>query len=116
MDFWKQLDALLTSHKVVIDRPRGTAHPRYPALLYPLDYGYLKGSSGGDGKEIDVWVGSLNPAKLIAVICTVDSVKGDAEVKLLTGCTEVEINLVEHFYNDKDLMSCLVVRRNTGKS
>lgn len=85
MDFWIRLDNLIASNKIVIDRPKGSSHPRYPELMYPLDYGYLKETSGGDGKEIDVWRGSLKDSRLVAIACTVDTLKRDTEVKLLIG-------------------------------
>ena len=28
-EFWKLLDELFLKHEIVIDRPRGTAHPKY---------------------------------------------------------------------------------------
>jgi inorganic pyrophosphatase len=40
-DFWQALDSLISMSEIVIDRPRGTTHPRYPDFIYPLDYGYL---------------------------------------------------------------------------
>src|SRR5512137_2080542 len=88
--FWEYLDSLLRSAQIVIDRPRGSTHPRYPSYIYPLDYGYLEGTSAGDGQEIDVWRGSLPDKKLDAIVCTVDLLKEDAEIKLLVGCTEDE--------------------------
>jgi putative resolvase len=56
--FWRALDALVAASAVVVDRPRGSRHPRYPASEYPLDYGYLEGTRSGDGAGIDVWLGS----------------------------------------------------------
>ena len=44
-DFWSHLDRLVESCGLVIDRPKGTAHPRYPDLIYPVDYGYLDGTT-----------------------------------------------------------------------
>ena len=41
---------------VVIDRPRGSAHPRDPKLIYPLNYGYVPGTIAGDGAAQDVYV------------------------------------------------------------
>ena len=41
-DFWKALDELVNSSEIVIDRPRGSAHPRFPNFIYKVDYGYLK--------------------------------------------------------------------------
>ena len=56
--FWKALDELVNHSEIMIDRPQGTAHPRYPDFIYKLDYGYLKDTSSMDGGGIDVWVGS----------------------------------------------------------
>ncbi len=96
--FWAHLDALVTSSELVIERPRGSVHPRHPTIVYPLDYGYLKGTSGGDGAAIDVWRGSLAEGHLDAVVCTVDLEKRDAEVKLLLGCTPVEKQIICAFH------------------
>ena len=41
---------------VVIDRPRGSAHPRDPKLIYPLNYGYVPGTIAGDGAAKGVYV------------------------------------------------------------
>jgi inorganic pyrophosphatase len=115
MDFWTRLDGLVASHELVIDRPRGTTHPRFPGLVYPLDYGYLKGTSGGDGSEVDVWRGSQTPSHLVAVVCTVDVLKGDVEAKLLLGCTVQEIDTVRRFHNENDYMSGMIIKR-TGST
>lgn len=37
--FWDAVDSLMANSKVVIDRPKGSCHPRYPHIVYPLDYG-----------------------------------------------------------------------------
>jgi inorganic pyrophosphatase len=95
--FWATLDQILAESKLVIDRPKGSTHPRYPDLLYQLDYGYLEGTDGGDGEEMDVWVGSLPEKRLTGILCTYDTGKHNAELKLLVGCTPQEIDLVRHF-------------------
>lgn len=41
-DFWRALDSLVDNSEIVIDRPKGTAHPKYPDFIYKVDYGYLK--------------------------------------------------------------------------
>ncbi len=88
--FWQALDMLVETSTITIDRPKGSAHPRYPDFLYPLDYGYLAGTASGDGAGIDVWVGSLPEQRVTALLCTVDLGKRDAEIKLLLGCTQEE--------------------------
>jgi inorganic pyrophosphatase len=112
MDFWKRLEELLATHELVIDRPKGTRHPKYPRFIYPLDYGYLRGTSGGDGNEIDVWRGSQAGGGLVAVVCTVDAMKRDAEIKLLIGCTEQEIDAVNRFHNEGEYTSSMIIRRD----
>ncbi|MDY4140658.1 MAG: inorganic pyrophosphatase [Eubacteriales bacterium] len=101
----------MASSRVVIDRPKGTAHPRYPDMIYPLDYGYLQDTTAMDGGGIDVWVGSDPARGLDAVMVTVDLVKRDSEIKLLIGCTEEEKQLVWHQHNDSESMKGMLIRR-----
>ena len=70
-NFWSKLDQLVAEHELVIDRPKGSRHPRYPEMTYPLGYGYLEGTQAGGGNGIDVWVGSLPKRTVMAIICTV---------------------------------------------
>ena len=97
-DFWYALDELVRTSRLVIDRPAGSAHPRYPDFTYPLDYGYLAGTTAADGDGIDVRLGSLPERCVTGAICTVDLHKHDAELKLLLGCTpdEARIALATH--------------------
>ena len=109
--FWAALDQLLATGRVVIDRSRGTAHPRYPDMIYPLDYGYLADTTAMDGGGIDVWAGSDPARGLDAVMVTVDLMKRDSEIKLLIGCTEEEKQLVWHQHNDSESMKGMLIRR-----
>src|SRR5512142_1498823 len=109
-DFWTRIDQLIAANEVVLDRPRGSRHPRYQAIAYPLDYGYLEGTAGGDGNEIDVWRGSMQEGRLVGIVCTIDISKRDTEVKLLIGCTPDEVETVFRFHNN-DYMSAIVIRR-----
>ena len=109
-DFWARLDELIASSEIVIDRPKGTAHQRFPDLIFPLDYGYLKDTVGGDGNEIDVWLGTAGHRTLTAIACTVDSLKKDAEIKLIIGCTDAEITIIEDCHNSH-FMSAIIIKR-----
>ena len=111
--FWTRIEALVELSEVVIDRPKGSSHPRYPSIVYPLDYGYLEGTSGGDGNEIDVWRGSLPEGHLDAVVCTVDLLKRDAEVKLLIGCSPTDKDAVLKFHSGEHMSAMLVERETT---
>ena len=109
--FWNALDSLVRDSELVVDRPKGSHHPRYPQIIYPVDYGYLKNTTSMDGGGIDVWRGSDSAGKLDAIICTVDLKKKDSEIKLLTGCTRDEKKLIMGFHNLNEYMKGLLIER-----
>ena len=109
-DFWKALDELVSNSVIVIDRPRGSAHPRFPDFIYKVDYGYLKDTASMDGAGIDVWVGS-GDKKIDAIMCIVDLMKRDSEIKILIGCTEEEEMEVYRTHNETQYMKGILIRR-----
>lgn len=111
-DFWNFLDELVAKSKIVIDRPKGTAHPKFPDLIYKVDYGYLENTSSMDGSGIDVWVGTNADKKIDAIVCTVDLLKKDSEVKILIGCTENEKSIIYEIHNNNPYMRGILIRRS----
>jgi inorganic pyrophosphatase len=103
---WVAWEGLLRGRGVVLDRPRGSPHPRYREMIYPLDYGYIPGTVGGDGDEVDVFVGSANTG-LTAALITHDLGKGDHELKLLWNMTATEIG-VAHAFLQQDAMRAVL--------
>lgn len=98
---------LLAAKHIVIDRPKASIHPRFGNAVYPLDYGYLENTTSSDGNGMDVWLGSLNsvidkPAIkiLTGILCTFDTLKCDAEIKLLIGCTKEDIQVIQDFHKE----------------
>lgn len=63
-------------------------------MRYPIDYGYLEATRGGDGEGVDVFVGTSAGAGIVAAAVTVDLQRRDAEVKLLVDCTPDETQTV----------------------
>jgi inorganic pyrophosphatase len=110
-DFWDALEQLAAGAKLVIDRPKGSRHPRYPDIVYPLDYGYFEGSASMDGGGVDAWRGSLEDARIVGVICTVDLLKKDSEIKILVGCTPDEIAILRDFHNEGPYMKGVLILR-----
>jgi inorganic pyrophosphatase len=108
--FWQRLDDLIASQKIVIDRPKNSHHPKWPEMVFPLDYGYLEGTSSMDGGGIDLWVGSAPHRDLTGIAVTLDTKKKDAEIKLIIGCTEEEVKIIEEFHNCY-FQSAIIVRR-----
>ena len=109
-DFWRALDSLVDNSEIVIDRPKGTAHPKYPNFIYKVNYGYLKNTSSMDGAGIDVWIGS-GEKKIDAIMCIVDLMKRDSEIKILIGCTEEEKQIVYQTHNETEYMKGILIRR-----
>lgn len=109
-DFWKSLDSLVDNSEIIIDRPKGTAHPKYPDFIYKVDYGYLKNTSSMDGAGIDVWVGS-GDKQIDAIMCIVDLMKRDSEIIILIGCTEEEKQSVYKTHNETQYMKGILIRR-----
>jgi inorganic pyrophosphatase len=99
-NFWQEITQLVIVNPIAIDRPKGSPHPRYPEVIYPLDYGYLENTTAPDGSGIDVWIGSLGAQTLTGILCTFDKLKRDMEIKLLIGCTVDEIRIIQKFHSE----------------
>lgn len=84
--------------EVAIDRPLGSAHPKYSDMIYPVNYGYIPNTVGGDGEEMDVYLLGVNEpvkacnAKIVGIIHRLDDIE-DKLVASLDGkkFTEEEI-------------------------
>lgn len=112
--FWPFADGFVAGARVVIDRPKGSAHPRFPRILYPLDYGYLDGTRAIDGGGVDVWCGSGDRARVTGVVASLDLTRRDGELKLLLGCTGDEMDLIRVFHNQADWVAGALILRPEG--
>jgi len=110
--FWTMLDQLVDGSSIVIDRPKNSRHPDWESMVYPLDYGYLAGTTSSDGAGIDLWQGESGKTNVTAIICAVDLLKKDSEIKLLLGCTEEEMITIADFLNSHG-MGCYLVQRDS---
>ena len=87
--------------QIVIDRPIGSSHPRYPDTVYPVNYGYIPGTFAGDGEPKDVYLlGVDSPVegyigKIIAVIHRED----DREDKLVAAPEGMVFSEMELIYS-----------------
>ena len=66
---------------VIVDRPLGSCHPEHLDLIYPINYGFVKGILAADGEEQDAYiVGIYEPileftGRIIAMIYREDDVE-----------------------------------------
>jgi inorganic pyrophosphatase len=109
--FWEHLDQLVAESHIVIEVSKG-GYKGDSELVSPVDYGYLKGTSSMDGSGIDIFVGSDPGRRIDSIICTIDLVKRDSEIKALIGCTEEEKYAIMQLYEAYPRMRGLLIRRN----
>ncbi len=86
--FWNELDNLLNTFEIVVERKKNSAHPRFPDFIYPVDYGFVRGTKAGDGVDIDIWIGTAPEKEINGILCTFDPLKKDAEIKIVYACTD----------------------------
>jgi inorganic pyrophosphatase len=110
--FWEHLDRLVAESRIIVDNPRGTHDGGLDTVVFPVDYGYLEGTSSMDGEGIDVFVGSDSRDIVDSIVCTIDLVKRDSEIKVLIGCTEEEKQAILRLYESFSPMRPLLVRRD----
>jgi inorganic pyrophosphatase len=111
LEFWSSLDEFIEQNEIIIDRPKGSHHPAYPDLIYPIDYGYLKGTQSADGRGIDIWIGSESDKKLDSIMVIVDRGKKDSEIKLLYGCNATEKDIIYRIHNEKGMNGIIINRK-----
>jgi inorganic pyrophosphatase len=111
-EFWEYLNKLVRENEVIIDRPKGTRHPKFSNMVYELDYGYINNTKAMDGGGIDIFIGSLHNKNVNKIICTVDLLKKDIEIKILIGCTIPEIEKIYSFLNNSKYMKALIIEKN----
>ncbi len=63
-------DFLGVTIDVKFDRPLGSVHPKFPDLVYPVNYGFVPDTEAGDGDPIDVYyVSSSKPLEAVTAQC-----------------------------------------------
>ncbi len=109
-EFWHFLQKLVDTSQIVIDRPKGSFHHRFTESVYPVDYGYLLGTTSMDGAEVDIWIGSLGKKEVVGSLCTVDLLKKDTELKILLDCTTNEIEAILKFVNQEQMRGVVMIK------
>ena len=84
---------------MAVDRPLGSRHPRYPDIVYPINYGYIPGIMAADGDEQDVY--------LLGVDHPVETYTG-LIIAILKRADDVEDKLVmapaERHFSDREIL------------
>lgn len=90
--------------RVVEDRPLGSAHPRHPDLIYPVNHGEIPDTVSGGGLPIDAYLLGWNEpvsetsGTVVAVVERINDLEDKLVVgKLGTYWTDEEIWQAVHF-------------------
>lgn len=73
--FWQKVDTLILSSTVCLSHPKGSAHPQYPAMIYPVDYGYLKDTMSTESDPVHLYVGTDSDKRVNAIVISADILK-----------------------------------------
>jgi inorganic pyrophosphatase len=114
MTYWDIIDEFINNNPIFIDRKKGTAHPKYPGMIYPVDYGTIEKTKSMDGNGIDIFIGEEEQKSINGIICVADKLKNDSEIKVIYGCSETEIAIILDFLNNSDLMKAIFIRKQEG--
>ncbi len=109
-EYWESMDYLVEQSTIHIDRPKNSAHPRFPKFIYPYDYGYLEGSRSTDQAEIDIWLGENGSKQVTGILVNVDLDKRDAELKVLYSCSDEEMEEI-YAINNQLMMNAVLLKR-----
>lgn len=107
--FWQKIDTLYLSGDLEIHRPKGSTHPVYSNLVYPVDYGYITDVTVDE--RICVYKGTSQTNQIGAMVVCIDILKKDIEVKFLLSCTEEETLEILRFVNQTDFQKSIIVSR-----
>lgn len=110
--YWERLRILVENNKICIDRKKGTAHPNYSNIIYPVDYGYIENTTSMDNGGIDIFIGTDEQTGIQGIVCTIDILKNDSEIKIIYNCTENEIEMINEFLESK-YMSSMFIKKST---
>ena len=111
--FWQKIDTLYFSNRLVIAREKGSAHPMYHNLIYPVDYGYLEDTQIEQSEGIAVYKGSGSDYMVTTLVVAADILKKEIDVKLLVGCSPAEEEDILRFLNQTDFQKSVLVRRSS---
>ena len=98
---WRHWERLIDDRGIVIDRLHGQAHPLYPDMIYPCDYGHVPGTTAADGEEVDVFVGAAHTG-LVGLIALTHQPSGVSEPKLLVDLSRADADEILAFLDRGD--------------
>ncbi len=104
---------------VTVDRPLGSRHPKFPDLLYSVNYGFVADFLGGDCEEQDAYILGVDEpissfvGRVIAIIHRLDDVE-DKLVVAPDGVTFTREQIIELTYFQEQYFRIEVLKNIKG--
>lgn len=107
--FWQKVDAAYLSGDFKVKYKKGSKHPTYSGLKFPVDYGHV--SASDDNKSIIKAFKSNNGDRVDAVVICANLIEKDLSAIALIGLNEDETLKVLQFLNSTDLQKAVIIKR-----
>ena len=110
-------DILGATVTVTMDRPLGSRHPSHPDMIYPVNYGFIRGLPAADGEDQDAYVlGPEAPLKaLTGRVAAIVRRRDDAEDKWVVcpaGCSPDAASIMEQIRFQEQYFDSTVIMPN----
>lgn len=90
---WEELNLLGQQVTVKVDRPMNSKHPDFN-YEYPVNYGFIPNTTGGDGKEVDAYIlgETTSLAEFSGIVKAVIVRYNDQENKLVVANADLQLD------------------------
>lgn len=110
--FWQKVDAAYISGDFKVKYKKGSKHPAYSLLKFPVDYGHV--STSDDNKSIIKAFKSNNGNTVQAVVICANLIEKDLSAIALIGLNNEETLAVLEFLNSTDLQKAVIIKRGNS--
>lgn len=107
--FWQKIDAAFISGDYKKLYSKGSKHPLYPSLIFPVDYGHIT-TNDDEKSSMKAFKGEANQTVQSVVVCA-NLLEKDLSAILLIGLDEKQEEEVLRFLNSTDFQKAVIIRR-----
>lgn len=107
--FWQKIDAAFISGDYKKLYTKGTKHPLYPSLVFPVDYGHIT-TNDDEKSSMKAFKGNGEQTVQSVVVCA-NLLEKDLSAILLIGLEDHQEEEVLKFLNSTDFQKAVIIRR-----
>ena len=107
--FWQKIDAAYISGDYKKLYTKGSKHPQYPSLIFPVDYGHIT-TNDDEKSSMKAFKGEADQTVHSVVVCA-NLLEKDLSAILLIGLDDKQEEEVLRFLNSTDFQKAVIIRR-----